>query len=86
MLSSQRRLETSPVGTAPRLRMQGYFSCQPRRWFTEGFDTRDLKEEWLEEAYVDRSYFLAWLRIHPVFDSLRPDPRFTALLKKVGFE
>jgi len=50
-----------------------------------GLGDNDRAFEWLEKMYVDRSYMLTWLR-HPVFDSLRSDPRFTALLKKVGLE
>ncbi len=51
-----------------------------------GLGDKDRAFEWLEKAYVDRSYSLTWLRSNPVFDSLRSDPRFAALLKKVGLQ
>jgi DNA-binding SARP family transcriptional activator len=45
------------------------------------------KEEsfnWLEKAYEDRSDLLTYLKIDPRLDSLRTDPRFLSLLRRVG--
>ena len=39
----------------------------------------------LEKAYEQRSPIMIWLDVEPMLDSLRSDPRFTALLNKVGF-
>ncbi|MBF8295747.1 MAG: Adenylate cyclase [Bacteroidetes bacterium] len=50
-----------------------------------GLKDNDRAFAWLERAYEERSPTLTWLQVDPVLDSLRPDPRFTALLKKVGF-
>jgi hypothetical protein len=38
----------------------------------------------LEKAYQDRSQWLVFLKVDRIFDSLRSDPQFVALLKKVG--
>jgi tetratricopeptide (TPR) repeat protein len=38
----------------------------------------------LEKAYQERSSWLIWLKVEPKFDSLRADPRFTDLLRRVG--
>ncbi len=38
----------------------------------------------LEQVYNDRSESIVWLKVDPTFDTLRTDPRFVALLKKVG--
>ena len=38
----------------------------------------------LDQALVARSNWLIYLRLDPRFDSLRQDPRFVELLKKVG--
>jgi len=51
-----------------------------------GLGERNLTFEYLEKAYEDRSVGLPWLKADPIFDNLRSDPRFTALLKKVGLE
>jgi serine/threonine protein kinase len=44
--------------------------------------------EWLQKAYEDRSVWLIHLhlKVDPRLDSLRPDPRLKALLKKMGLE
>jgi serine/threonine-protein kinase len=39
---------------------------------------------WLEKAYEDRSWYLTWLKVVPIFDSLRDDSRFADLLRRVG--
>ena len=39
---------------------------------------------WLERAYEERAVELAYLKVHPSFESLHEEPRFQALLKKMG--
>ncbi len=41
---------------------------------------------WLEKAYEQRESWLQTLKIWPGLDSVRSDPRFIAMLKKVGLE
>jgi eukaryotic-like serine/threonine-protein kinase len=40
--------------------------------------------EWLDKVYDERSYYVIWLKVDPVFDSLRADPRFIDFMRKVG--
>jgi tetratricopeptide (TPR) repeat protein len=40
----------------------------------------------LDKAYEDRSFFITWLKVEPMMNPLRADPRFTELLKKAGLE
>jgi len=51
-----------------------------------GLSEKNLVFEYLEKAYEDHSVGLPWLKADPIFDSLRSDPRFTALLKRIGLE
>lgn len=41
---------------------------------------------WLEKAYTEHSDTLAILKVEPGFDSLRSDPRFQDLMRRVGLE
>jgi hypothetical protein len=45
---------------------------------------RDKALDWLERAYEERSGYLPMLGLDFVFDSLREEPRFKALLEKIG--
>ena len=38
---------------------------------------------WLERAYEEKEPWLFWLKVHPMVDSLRSEPRFQAVLRKV---
>lgn len=44
----------------------------------------DQAFEWLERAYGGRDPWLVWIKVNPVFDEARPDPRFQDLLRRVG--
>jgi TolB-like protein/DNA-binding winged helix-turn-helix (wHTH) protein/cytochrome c-type biogenesis protein CcmH/NrfG len=39
---------------------------------------------WLEEAYKEQSNLLQFLKVHPIFDPIRDDPRFADLVRRVG--
>jgi tetratricopeptide (TPR) repeat protein len=41
--------------------------------------------DWLDRAYKERSQPLTWLKVDPVYDSLRSEPRFIELMKKMNF-
>jgi TolB-like protein/class 3 adenylate cyclase/Tfp pilus assembly protein PilF len=42
--------------------------------------------KWLDIAYEERSSGLAGLKVEPGYDPLRADPRYAALLKKLGLD
>lgn len=50
-----------------------------------GLGERDEAIRWMEKAYEERSGVLVFLKVEPLYDSLRTDPKFTALLRRVGF-
>jgi tetratricopeptide (TPR) repeat protein len=41
--------------------------------------------EWLEIAYENIDYSIMYLKVTPCYDSIRSDPRYLSLLKKIGF-
>ena len=45
---------------------------------------RERAVEWLERAYAQHDAKLRYLKADPLLRGLRGDPRFTALLRKVG--
>ena len=49
-----------------------------------GLNDKDQAFEWLERAYDQRGSYMTLLKVDTVFDNLRPDPRFKALLKRMN--
>jgi TolB-like protein/tetratricopeptide (TPR) repeat protein len=49
-----------------------------------GLGDYDQAFVWLERAYQEHSNILLFLKVHPYFDPIRNDPRFAALLRRVG--
>jgi serine/threonine protein kinase/Tfp pilus assembly protein PilF len=47
-------------------------------------EEKDQAFAWLEKAYAEKSDFLISLKLWPTFDSLRSDPRYADLLKRMG--
>ncbi len=45
---------------------------------------REKAFECLERAYAERDAWLVWLGVEPMFDNLRDDARFSALLQKTN--
>lgn len=39
---------------------------------------------WLERAYQEHSMLLQFIKVHPLMDPLRGDPRFANLVRRVG--
>jgi serine/threonine protein kinase/Tfp pilus assembly protein PilF len=50
-----------------------------------GLGDHDQAFAWLEKGCDERDLGLVWLKVEPLADSLRSDPRFEKLLRRVGF-
>jgi TolB-like protein/Flp pilus assembly protein TadD len=66
------------------LAQQKYVSSYDVALIYAGLAENERALEWLEKAYAEHNCWLGFLNIEPRFHSLRPDPRFAALLKRVG--
>jgi len=49
-----------------------------------GLEQKDEAMQWLDKAYQERSVRLINIAVHPRFASLRSDPRFVALVQRIG--
>jgi tetratricopeptide (TPR) repeat protein len=50
-----------------------------------GLNEKEEALRWLEKSYEERSVWMTWLYNDPALDSLRSEPRFQAILKKMNF-
>jgi tetratricopeptide (TPR) repeat protein len=51
-----------------------------------GLGQKDNAFEWLQKACNERDGNMVFLNVEPIFDSIRSDSRFAALMKQVGLE
>ena len=49
-----------------------------------GLSNKDQAFSWLEKAYDERSVNLMYLKVEPMLDPLRSDPRFAELLRRMN--
>ena len=57
-------------------------------WFAvlyAGLGDKDESFAWLDKAYEGHAVFLIWIKVEPIFDPLRDDPRFHDLVRRLGF-
>ena len=68
-----------------RLSSDGYVSPYIRALYHLGPGDRDRALAELERAYEERSWLVALLKVDPLLDELRTDPRFQALVSRLEF-
>jgi adenylate cyclase len=44
----------------------------------------DLGFEWLEKAYANNEQLIRYIKVEPLFDIIRSDPRFKEMLSKIN--
>jgi hypothetical protein len=49
-----------------------------------GLGDRDAAFTWLERAHDEHSQVLTFLKMDPMFDPLRSDPRYADLIRRIG--
>jgi tetratricopeptide (TPR) repeat protein len=61
----------------------------PPQYFADiyiGLGEIDQSFKWLDKAHVEHDQNLCYLKVNPHYESIRSDPRFIAMLKKIGLE
>ena len=51
-----------------------------------GLGEKDQAFQWLERSYQDRAFEMTSLKVDPLVDNLRSDPRFADLVRRVGLK
>jgi hypothetical protein len=49
-----------------------------------GLGDKERAFEFLDKAYQDRNEQMCWLKVTPELESLRDDPRFSDLARRMG--
>jgi hypothetical protein len=72
---------SSPICSAARRPA----TCQLRLFVNAylGLGDQEAAFRALEQAYIERSNILQFLKVHPYFDPIRGDPRFADLVHRV---
>jgi DNA-binding winged helix-turn-helix (wHTH) protein/TolB-like protein/Tfp pilus assembly protein PilF len=83
-IAGQRVEAMKVIDELQALSVQRYVSPANVAAVYAGLGETDLAMEWLEKAYEIRSRNVVWLKVWPQYDSLRADPRFADLLKRIG--
>ena len=65
------------------LEQRRFVSCIARVYVYAGLGDKDKAFEWLEKAYEDHSTWLTYIKADPRFDSIRDDPRYRDLLRRM---
>ncbi|HSQ24162.1 MAG TPA: hypothetical protein VLN44_07125, partial [Pyrinomonadaceae bacterium] len=50
-----------------------------------GLGEKDQALAWLDKGYTERAFQMQWIKMEPRWDSLRSDPRFQELMRRMGF-
>jgi hypothetical protein len=61
-----------------------YVSPWLRALIHTGLRNKDQAFIWLEKAYEDRAVNLMFLKVEPILDALRSDPRYADLMRRMN--
>ncbi len=61
-----------------------YVRGEVRAWLCTGMGDKDAAFRHLDQVLAERSPGVIYIKLDPLFDSLRDDPRYAALLKRIG--
>jgi tetratricopeptide (TPR) repeat protein len=84
-VSGQKDQARAILGRMERLATSRYVTPYGVALVHAGLGDADGAFQWLSRAVDDRSHWLVWLSLDPRFADLRGDPRFAAVLQRMGW-
>ena len=84
--SGNRAKAQAIIGELNQMSSREYVSPYATAIIYLGLGNHERALDGLEKAYEARSQWMLWLKMDRIFDPLRSEPRFIALLKKVGLD
>jgi TolB-like protein/Flp pilus assembly protein TadD len=83
-VSGKRAEAQKIVEKAREITKQRYVSAYQVALIYTGLEERERAFDWLEKAYQEHADSLVYLKVDPRLESLRSDPRFVDLVRRVG--
>jgi len=85
-LCGHRAEALSALGDLKKQAQRGYVIPAKVALMYAALGDKDSTFAWLERGYAGRDAFMTFLKVEPLYDTVREDPRFAGLVKRVGLE
>jgi DNA-binding winged helix-turn-helix (wHTH) protein/TolB-like protein/Flp pilus assembly protein TadD len=85
-LAGDRAAAEGTLAELEKLRAESYASALDFADIHVALGDRERAFRWLDQAAAERAFHLIYLKVWPELDSLRPDPRFKALVRRLGLQ
>jgi hypothetical protein len=85
-LAGDRAAAEAALAELEKLRAESYASALDLADIHVALGDPERAFRWLDQAASERSFHLIYLKVWPELDPLRPDPRFRALILRLGLE
>jgi DNA-binding winged helix-turn-helix (wHTH) protein/TolB-like protein/Flp pilus assembly protein TadD len=85
-LAGDRAAAEGTLAELEKLRAESYASALDFADIHVALGDRERAFRWLDQAAAERAFHLIYLKVWPELDPLRPDPRFKALILRLGLE
>ena len=83
-ITGKERQTLAMIDELKQLSARGYVPSTSIAFVYAGLGDKDQAFAWLEKAYEEHSFQNQWLNVEPRWDSLRSDPRFADLMRRIG--
>src|SRR5215471_280584 len=81
---AMRNLDLDSIGMMKQMQQTRYVGSYGFASLYADLGDRDNAFKWLETAFQERERVMVVLKVHPLFDPIRDDPRFRDLVRRVG--